>query len=128
LALTDFLRERGERIERLQKWLSLEGFDAAVFLKEDMELNNYNYVYYGGYLASDEYAALIVDVSGDTSVVVQEHAFERVRSGPRGTSAELSGPDNQSLNCWRKSRSLSEDIAGERCELTEQVSLTTRQS
>jgi Xaa-Pro aminopeptidase len=75
-----FSSERRRRIERLRDWLSGRELDAAVFLKEDIELNNYNYVYYGGNLASEEYSALIVDASGNTSAVVQEHAFERVKS------------------------------------------------
>lgn len=60
--------------------MSSKGVDAAVFIKEDIESNNYDYIYYGGGLASEEYGAVIVDVSGDTQAVVQEHAYESVGS------------------------------------------------
>ena len=75
-----FSSERKRRIKRLQSWLASQDLDAAVFLKEDMELNNYNYVYYGGNLASEEYCAVVVDTSGNSRAVVQEHAFEKVES------------------------------------------------
>ena len=75
-----FAQELTRRVKRLQEWLASKQLEAAVFLKEDMELNNYNYIYYGGNLASEEYSALVVDTSGNTSAVVQEHAFERVES------------------------------------------------
>jgi Xaa-Pro aminopeptidase len=72
--------ERKKRVSKLRKWLASKELDAAVFLKEDIELNNYNYVYYGGGLAAEEYSAIILDVSGNTAAVVQEHAYENVRS------------------------------------------------
>jgi Xaa-Pro aminopeptidase len=75
-----FAQELTRRVKRLQEWLVSKQLEAAVFLKEDMELNNYNYIYYGGSLASEEYSALVVDSSGNTSAVVQEHALERVES------------------------------------------------
>jgi Xaa-Pro aminopeptidase len=76
----EFPRELERRVKRLQAWLVSRQLEAAVFLKEDIELNGYNYVYYGGNLASEEYSAVIIDSSGSSSAVVQEHAFERVDS------------------------------------------------
>jgi Xaa-Pro aminopeptidase len=76
----DATLERKKRVSKLRKWLASKELDAAVFLKEDIELNNYNYVYYGGGLAAEEYSAIILDVSGNTAAVVQEHAYENVRS------------------------------------------------
>lgn len=75
-----FQDERKERIGRLLRWMGTKGAEAAVFLKEDTELNGYNYVYYGGNLASEEDSALIFDSSGEALAVVQEHSVERAQS------------------------------------------------
>jgi Xaa-Pro aminopeptidase len=76
---TAHTEERKKRIGKLADWLSRNELEAAVFLKEDIESTGYNYVYYGGDLAAEEYSAIVVDSSRTTAAIVQEHAYEGVR-------------------------------------------------
>ena len=56
-----------------RKWIS-----AAIFLKEEIELVNFDFVYYGGALTSGEYAAIIIDSEQNSYAIVHEYSFERV--------------------------------------------------
>ncbi|MDG7002280.1 MAG: M24 family metallopeptidase [Nitrososphaerota archaeon] len=77
---TDFDKEQSARIQRLEKWLQKNEFEAAVFLKEEQEFVNGNYLYYGGGHASGEYGAIVIDSSGAKYAVAHEYSFERIRA------------------------------------------------
>jgi len=77
--LHSFENELHSREKRLQKWLSRNEYDAAVFLKEEIELVNGDYLYYGGAKLSGEYAAIIIESSGNKSAIAHEYSFERVK-------------------------------------------------
>jgi Xaa-Pro aminopeptidase len=67
------------RARRLAKWLRKNKFDAGVFLREEIELLNCDYLYFGGAKLSSEYGAIIIDSSGGCTAVAHEYSFERVR-------------------------------------------------
>ena len=69
------------RKKRLAEFLRDSQFDAAIFLKEEIEMVNGDFIYYGGAQTSDEYAAIIIDSSENSYAVAHEYSFERVRSG-----------------------------------------------
>jgi Xaa-Pro aminopeptidase len=77
--LISFIEERKSRANRLSKWLEKNEFGAAVFLQEEIELVNGNFLYYSGGHISSEYAALIIDSSGNQSALAHEYSFERVK-------------------------------------------------
>jgi Xaa-Pro aminopeptidase len=72
--------ELDSRIRRLGKWLNENSVQFAVILKEEIEVHNGNYLYYGGPFASGEYGAIIVAASGEISAIAHEYAFERVKN------------------------------------------------
>ncbi len=72
--------ELDSRFRRLVEWLNENGLDYAVILKEEIEVQSGNYLYYGGALMSGEYGAIVVDSSGERSAIVHEYSFERVRN------------------------------------------------
>jgi len=76
---TEYSREREARIRKLTKWLGKNDFDAGVFVREERELLNCNYVYFGGASLSNEYSAIVIDASGQCIAVVHEYAIQRVR-------------------------------------------------
>jgi Xaa-Pro aminopeptidase len=78
--LISFKEEKKTRVSRLCKWLAKNEFGAALFLQEDIELVNGNFLYYSGGRLSSEYAALIIDSSGNESALAHEYSFERVRN------------------------------------------------
>ena len=72
--------ELDSRFRRLTGWLEGNDLQYAVILKEEIEVQNGNYLYYGGPFASGEYGAIIVDRSGEISAIAHEYAFERVKN------------------------------------------------
>jgi len=72
--------ELDSRFRRLGKWLNEKSVQFAVILKEEIEVHNGNYLYYGGPFASGEYGAIIVASSGEISAIAHEYAFERVKN------------------------------------------------
>jgi Xaa-Pro aminopeptidase len=68
------------RSKNLQRWLSRNEFDVALFFKEEIELVNYNYVYYGGGQTSGEYAAIGLGKNGERTAIVHEYSYERVKN------------------------------------------------
>jgi len=72
--------ELDSRFRRLVEWLNENDLDYAVILKEEIEVQSGNYLYYGGALTSGEYGAIVVDSSGERSAVVHEYSFERVKN------------------------------------------------
>ena len=76
--LLKLLDELANRKKRLSKFLLDSHLDAAVFLKEEIELVNGNFIYYGGAQTSGEYAAIVVDSGGNSYAIVHEYSFERV--------------------------------------------------
>ncbi len=75
-----YTTELDSRFRRLAGWLDDNDLQHAVILKEEIEVENGNYLYYGGPFASGEYGAIIVDRSGDVSAIAHEYAFERVKN------------------------------------------------
>jgi Xaa-Pro dipeptidase len=71
--------ELARRREKLSHWLLENDFQAAVFLKEEMEELNGNFIYYGGTMES-EYAAIVIGANKSSYAVAHEYAFERVRA------------------------------------------------
>lgn len=71
-------REITKRKERLANWLTDQKFDGAVFLKEDLEFINGNFLYYGGSETSGEYCAIVVDSNGNSYAITHEYSYERV--------------------------------------------------
>ena len=67
------------REKQLRRWLSRNELDVALFFKEEIELVNGNYIYYGGGRASAEYAAIAISRSGGKTAIVHEYSFERVK-------------------------------------------------
>jgi Xaa-Pro aminopeptidase len=86
-------RYKGElaaRFKRLSEWLNENGVQCAVILKEEIEVQQGNYLYYGGPFASGEYGAIIVESSGETSAIAHEYAYDRVKnSGVFSTVLEI---------------------------------------
>ena len=78
--MISFEKELRSREKRLRRWLSRNDFYVAVFLKEELELVNGDYLYYGGAQTSGEYAAILVDSSGEKSAIAHEYSFERVKA------------------------------------------------
>jgi Xaa-Pro aminopeptidase len=72
--------ELDSRFRRLAEWLNENDLDYAVILKEEIEVQSGNYLYYGGALTSGEYGAIVVDSSGERSAIVHEYSFERVKN------------------------------------------------
>jgi Xaa-Pro aminopeptidase len=72
--------ELDSRIRRLANWLNENDLQYAVILKEEIEVNNGNYLYYGGPFASGEYGAIIIHSSGETFAIAHEYAFDRVKN------------------------------------------------
>ena len=72
--------ELDSRIRRLANWLKENDLQYGVILKEEIEVHNGNYLYYGGPFASGEYGAIIIHSSGETSAIAHEYAFERVKN------------------------------------------------
>jgi Xaa-Pro aminopeptidase len=72
--------ELDARFRRLTGWLETNDLQYAVILKEEIEVQNGNYLYYGGPFASGEYGAIVVDRSGEISAIAHEYAFERVKN------------------------------------------------
>jgi Xaa-Pro aminopeptidase len=72
--------ELDARFRRLTGWLETNDLQYAVILKEEIEVQNGNYLYYGGPFASGEYGAIVVNRSGEISAIAHEYAFERVKN------------------------------------------------
>ena len=80
-ATTDRLKtELDSRFRRLVEWLNENDLDCAVILKEEIEVQSGNYLYYGGAITSGEYGCIVVDSSGERSAIVHEYSFERVKN------------------------------------------------
>ena len=77
---SSFEKELRSRERKLRNWLAQNGYDAAVFLKEEIEAVSGDYLYYGGGMTSGEYAAIIIDSAGAKTAIVHEYSFERVKS------------------------------------------------
>lgn len=73
-----FFDELNLRKKRLVKFLRDNQFDAAVFLKEEIEAVNGDFIYFGGAETSGEYAAIVIDSQENSYAIVHEYAFERV--------------------------------------------------
>jgi Xaa-Pro aminopeptidase len=72
-------QEIASRKKKLAKWLKEDDFSAAVFLKEEIEFVNGNFLYYGGSETSDEYCAIIVDSQENSYAIAHEYSFERAK-------------------------------------------------
>jgi Xaa-Pro aminopeptidase len=75
-----FRKEIANRKKRLAKWLRANGFDAAIFLKEEIEFINGNFIYFGGAETSSEYSAIVIDSSENSYAIAHEYSYERVAS------------------------------------------------
>jgi Xaa-Pro aminopeptidase len=75
---SSFSREIARRKRCLTNWLKENNFGAAVFLKEEIEAFNGNFVYYGGAKTSSEYSAIMIDSNESSYAIAHEYSYERV--------------------------------------------------
>jgi Xaa-Pro aminopeptidase len=73
----EFFDDLTLRKKRLAKFLRRNQLEAAVFLKEEIEAVNGDFVYFGGGVTSGEYAAIVVDPEENSYAIVHEYSFER---------------------------------------------------
>ena len=101
------------RKKRLAEFLRDSQFDAAVFLKEEIEMVNGDFIYYGGAQTSSEYAAIIIDSAENSYAVAHEYSFERVaKSGLYDRAYEIRQSIEQMILAVK--RVMQEKISGKK--------------
>jgi Xaa-Pro aminopeptidase len=80
-------REIQARREKLAHWLEENDFQAAIFLKEDLEDLHGDFIYYGGSIDS-EYAAIVIGANCASYAIAHEYAFDRVKASSKYDSVE----------------------------------------
>jgi Xaa-Pro aminopeptidase len=105
-----FEKELKAREKKLQRWLSGNELDVGIFFKEEIELVNGDYIYYGGGQTSGEYAAIAIGCNGEKSAIVHEYSYERVKhSGEYENVYEIRQSMEELMhslreNVWNKNR------------------------